>query len=62
MNDLEILQYTFELQGYIIVKNVLSQVSGELQSEMEMHAALKAKYGVDPIDIEAMIEVSAPRP
>lgn len=46
-------------QGGIPLKLPLT---GELQSETEMRNALKAKYGVDPMDIEGMIEVSAPRP
>ncbi len=37
-------------------------LTGELQSEIETTAALRARYGVDPMDIEAMIDVSAPRP
>lgn len=37
-------------------------LTGELQSEVETRAALRTKYGVDPMDIAAMIDVSAPRP
>ncbi len=37
-------------------------LQGELQSEVEMRSALQAKYGIDPMDVEGMIDVSAPRP
>ena len=37
-------------------------LQGELQSEVEVRAALQARYGVDPMDVEAMLAVSAPRP
>jgi hypothetical protein len=47
------------LRGGIPLKLPLA---GELQAEVEARAALHAKYGVDPMDIEGMIDVSAPRP
>lgn len=37
-------------------------LQGELLSEIEMRSALRTKYGVDPMDVEGMIDVSAPRP
>ena len=35
---------------------------GELESEDKVRAELRQKHGVDPLDIEAMIAVSVPRP
>lgn len=37
-------------------------LSGDLAAEEEVRAALRAKHGVDPMDIEGMIGVKAPRP
>ncbi|HXF64095.1 MAG TPA: Gfo/Idh/MocA family oxidoreductase [Caldilineaceae bacterium] len=37
-------------------------LQGELASEEKVRAELRAKHGVDPLDIEAMIAVSVPRP
>lgn len=35
---------------------------GDLESEHQLRAALKAKHGVDPLDIEGMLAVAVPRP
>ena len=37
-------------------------LTGDLESEAEVRAALSAKHGVDPMDIEAMLERAIPRP
>jgi predicted dehydrogenase len=37
-------------------------LEGELVSEEKMRAELRAKHGVDPLDVEGMIAVSVPRP
>ncbi|MEZ4867388.1 MAG: Gfo/Idh/MocA family oxidoreductase [Caldilineaceae bacterium] len=37
-------------------------LSGELASEEALRAALKAKHGVDPLDIEGMMDRAIPRP
>ena len=37
-------------------------LSGELKSETDALAALREKHGVDPLDVEAMLGVAAPRP
>jgi hypothetical protein len=37
-------------------------LEGELQSEEKMRAELRAKHGVDPLDVEGMIGVAVPRP
>ena len=37
-------------------------LQGDLQSEAETHAAMKAQYGIDPLDIEGMLSYSYPRP
>ncbi|MEZ4659712.1 MAG: Gfo/Idh/MocA family oxidoreductase [Caldilineaceae bacterium] len=37
-------------------------LTGELQSENELRAALQKKHGVDPMDIEGMLEYALPRP
>jgi predicted dehydrogenase len=37
-------------------------LEGELESEEKVRAELRAKHGVDPMDIEAMIGVKVPRP
>ena len=33
----------------------------ELESEAQLHAALKAKTGIDPLDVEGMLDYAAPR-
>ncbi|MEZ4681086.1 MAG: hypothetical protein R2932_43425 [Caldilineaceae bacterium] len=33
----------------------------ELESQAQLHAALKAKTGVDPLDVEGMLDYAAPR-
>ncbi len=37
-------------------------LTGELQSEEEVRAELQQKNGIDPMDIEAMLEFAVPRP
>jgi hypothetical protein len=37
-------------------------LTGDLQSENEVRMALHVKHGVDPMDIEAMLERAIPRP
>ncbi len=37
-------------------------LSGDLASEEQVRAELKAKHGVDPLDIEGMLDLSLPRP
>lgn len=37
-------------------------LTGDLESEAEVRAALSAKHGVDPMDIEGMLERAIPRP
>ena len=37
-------------------------LTGELASETKVRDALKAKNGVDPMDIEGMLERAIPRP
>ncbi len=37
-------------------------LEGELESEEKMRAELRAKHGVDPLDVEGMIGVKVPRP
>ena len=37
-------------------------LEGELESEVRLRAEEKAKYGVDPMDIEGMLAISYPRP
>ena len=36
-------------------------LTGELESERKVHEALRAKNGVDPLDMEGMLERSIPR-
>lgn len=33
----------------------------EIDSEVQLHAALKAKTGIDPLDVEGMLDYAAPR-
>ena len=33
----------------------------EIESEAQLHAALKAKTGIDPLDVEGMLDYAAPR-
>jgi hypothetical protein len=33
----------------------------EVESEAQLHAALKAKTGIDPLDVEGMLDYAAPR-
>ena len=37
-------------------------LDGELTSEEEMRAALREKHGIDPMDVEGMLEFALPRP
>ena len=37
-------------------------LTGELESETKLRAALTQEYGVDPMDIEGMLAISYPRP
>ena len=37
-------------------------LTGDLASEEQIRAALKQKHGVDPMDIEGMLEFALPRP
>ena len=37
-------------------------LSGELESEEKVRQALKEKHGVDPLDVEGMLDVQVPRP
>jgi predicted dehydrogenase len=37
-------------------------LTGELEAEQQMHESLKEKYGVDPLDMEGMLDISFPRP
>ena len=36
-------------------------LEGELESEQRTHAALKARTGIDPLDVEGMLDYTAPR-
>ena len=36
-------------------------LQGELASEQQLHAALQAKTGLDPLDVEGMLDYAAPR-
>jgi predicted dehydrogenase len=37
-------------------------LTGDLESEEQVFAAQRKKYGVDPLDVEAMLAISYPRP
>jgi len=37
-------------------------LTGELEADQLMRESLKEKYGVDPLDMEAMLEIRLPRP
>jgi len=37
-------------------------IQGEPESDGRIHAALRARFGVDPLDIEAMLAISYPKP
>jgi predicted dehydrogenase len=37
-------------------------LAGDLETEQQVRKSLKAKYGVDPLDIEGMLGLSLPRP
>ena len=37
-------------------------LEGDLEADAQERARLKAKYGVDPLNIEAMLSISYPRP
>ncbi len=43
-------------------KRVRLPVDGELETDALTRAALRQKYGVDPMDVEAMLSISYPRP
>lgn len=36
-------------------------LADDLESEAQLHAALKAKTGIDPLDVESMLDYAAPR-
>jgi hypothetical protein len=37
-------------------------LTSDLESEAQVFAAQRQKYGVDPLDVEAMLAISYPRP
>ena len=43
-------------------KRLQLPLTGELESEVALRASLREEYGVDPLDIEAMLAISYPRP
>jgi hypothetical protein len=43
-------------------RRVKLPVEGDLESDALARAALQRKYGVDPLDVEAMLSISFPRP
>ena len=43
-------------------KRLSLPLAGELESEVQLRAALRHEYGVDPLDIEGMLGISYPRP
>ncbi len=43
-------------------KRVKLPVEGDLESDAITRESLKRKYGVDPLDVEAMLSISYPRP
>ena len=53
-------------ESYVSVQEGLESIDlpleGELESEEKMRGDLRAKHGVDPLDIEGMIGVKVPRP
>ena len=43
-------------------KRIKLPIEGDLESDEITRAALRKKYGVDPLDVEAMLGISYPRP
>jgi hypothetical protein len=43
-------------------ERVALPVTGELKAEERMRESLTAKYGADPLDVEAMLAISYPKP
>ena len=54
-----------DMDGFKTLKEgarVRLPIDGEPESDGRIHAALRARFGVDPLDIEAMLAISYPKP